>query len=157
MAFRDHQTWEDKRRLRAFGGRGIAGGSAQDRANSGVCVLQIRSGVAFEREHSIPVEDVVLDPIGRQVGVLQRTRADHPSDVDLFFGREVGVLLVDGCRGTLDRFIDNIDKSNRLAAATLQHLAVGAQHVAERDVHGPRRRAQPAGHRGNVEHHRQVL
>ena len=46
---------------------------------------------------------------------------------------------------------------HRLAAAALEHLAVLAEHVAEGDVLGPRRRHQPAGHLGDGEDHRQVL
>ena len=109
-------------------------------------------------EHPIPVEDVVLDPIGRQVGVLQRADADHAADVDLLVVGQVGVLLAD--TDAVARSIassTHIDEAHRLAAATLQHLAVGAEHVAEGDVHRPRRRSQPAGHRGDVEHHRQML
>ena len=48
-------------------------------------------------------------------------------------------------------------KLHRLAAAALEHLAVGAEHVAERDVLGSRRWHQPAGHRRHREHHREVL
>ena len=68
-------------------------GPAQDRADPGVRVLQVRRRVALERQHPIPVEHVVLDPIGRQVGVLQRADADHPADVDLLVGGQVRVLL----------------------------------------------------------------
>ncbi len=40
-------------------------------------VLQIWSGIAVEREHSLPIEDVITNPISRQVGVFDSTNSHH--------------------------------------------------------------------------------
>ena len=53
---------------------------AEDRADARVRVLQVRRGVALEREHAVPVEDVVLDAVAREVGVLHRADADRARD-----------------------------------------------------------------------------
>ena len=51
-------------------------GPPEDRADPGVGVLQVGRRVAVERQHPVPVEHVVADPVRGQVGVLQRADAD---------------------------------------------------------------------------------
>ena len=132
------------RRLEGRGDRLDAGavdaGAAEDRPDAGVGVLQVGRGVAVEGQHPVPVEDVVLDAVGRQVGVLDGADADRPGDC--------GPLLRSPGRGSsrppplgpLDGLVEQVDQLDRLTAAAAQHLVVGPEHVAERHVHGARRR-----------------
>ena len=48
--------------------------AVEEAVDTGVSVLQVGRGVAVEGQHPVPVEDVVLDPVSRQLGVLQRTQ-----------------------------------------------------------------------------------
>ena len=111
------------------------------------------AGVALEGEHAIPVEDVVLDPIGRQVGVLQRADA-RPSGRSRSAPRlgQVWVLLEHGCRGPLDRLVDDVDElapvrrfgssasCGRCPARSRRRRALRASAVAATRPSRPRRR-----------------
>ena len=120
-------------------------------------VLQIGRGVALEGEHPAPVEDVVLDAVAGEIGVLDRADAHGAGDL-LAGGRvELGVLLGDHLARALHRLVEQIEEAHRLAAAGLEHLLVGAQHRAEGDVLGPGRRREPARELGHLEDHREVL
>ena len=88
---------------------------------------------------------------------FKRADADDPAQLGLLVGGQVGAALGDAGAPALDRLVDEVDELHRVAAAALQHLAVGAEHVAEVDVHRACRRHQPAGHLGDLPHHLQVL
>ena len=86
--------------LRRVEGRGdgldagaVDAGAAEDRPDAGVGVLQVGARVAVEGQHALPVEDVVLDAIGREVGVLDGADADGSGDRGSLVRRQVGVLL----------------------------------------------------------------
>ena len=70
-------------------------GAPEHRLDARVRVLQVRAGVAVEREHAVEVERVVLDPFARQVGVLHRADADGARDRRACVAVEIRVLLVD--------------------------------------------------------------
>ncbi len=93
----------------------------------------------------------------RQFGVLQRTDAEDAADLVAFVGRQIGVALGHHRAATLDGALDQVEQHLGLAAAALQHLAVGAEHAAVVHVHRPRRRHEHAEHLGHLEHHLQVL
>lgn len=42
---------------------------AADRGKSDMGVLEVRSGVALERFHAVPVECIVVDPSGAEVSI----------------------------------------------------------------------------------------
>ena len=82
------------------GGGGLAGAGlglefAENGADARDGVEQVRGGVALERDHLVPREEVVAGAVLREVGVLHGADADDARDgLALFFG-EVGALLVD--------------------------------------------------------------
>ena len=121
-------------------------------------VLQVRRGVAFERQHPIPVEDVVLDPIGRQVGVLQRADADHPADLDAA-RRRAGR----GSSRRTDAVARSMASSTRSTNRTGSPLRLFSilrslpSTLPKATCTASAGGTQPAGHRGDVEHHRKVL
>ncbi len=159
------QQLQPERALLRLGERGHRGahrrpldaGAAEDAADAGVCVLQVRRGVAVEGEHAGPVEDVVLDAVAAELGVLQGADADVVTQHCLLGRRQLGTALGHRSPAAVDGLVDELDERDRIAAATLQHLAIVAQHVAEVDVHGSCRRHQPTGHLGHLPHHREVL
>ena len=120
-------------------------------------VLQVRAGVALEGEHPVPVEHVVLNAFGGQVGVLQGSDTDHVGHDEPLLGHDVGVLLSDRGCGALDRLIEQVGELDRVAGPAAHHLSVLAQHIAEPDVHRFGRLRQPASHSTHLEHHLQVL
>ena len=137
--------------------RPIDAGSPEDAADARVRVLQVGRGVAVERQHAFPVEDVVAHPIGREIGVFHGTDAEHAGDGSLGVVGEFGILLGHRFTGASDRFLEQLDELRCLAAAALQHLAIGSEHTAERHVNRLGALGQPAGQTRHVEHHREVL
>jgi hypothetical protein len=97
----------DPHRGRPFSDRLVAR-AAEDRPNPRVGVLQVGSRVALECQHPIPFEDVVLDPIGREIGVLDRPDADDACDVGARREIEVGVLLRHGGGRALGGLVEQI-------------------------------------------------
>ncbi len=76
---------------------------------------------------------------------------------DARFGVEVGALVRHRRLGALERLVEQLDQLDRITASAAEHLAVVAEHAAERHVHRLGRRLQPAGHLRHLEHHLQVL
>ena len=70
---------------------------------------------------------------------------------------EVGVALLQRRVGALDRFVEQAGELDGLAAARLEHLAVGAEHVAEGHVFTAHALGQPARHARDGEDHLEVL
>ena len=56
--------------------RGVDVALAEERLHARVRVLQVRAGVALERDHLVPVERVVAEPVLPEVGVLHGADAD---------------------------------------------------------------------------------
>src|SRR5206468_6412043 len=106
-------------RVRRARGR-LPVGAAEDRPDPRGRVLQVGAGVAAERDHPVPVEDIRAFPRGRQVGVLDRADADG-------LGDRVKLGGIETCRGV------ELDQD---AARAVNGLL---QQVAELDVFsGPR-------------------
>ena len=64
-----------------FGQNGWCGcvpfaGFAEHALHTSVSVLQVGGGVAFKREHGVPVEHIIAGAVFAQVGVFNRTDAD---------------------------------------------------------------------------------
>ena len=109
-------------------------GATKDAANAGVCILQVRRSVAIERQHAVPVEDVVLNAIGGKVGIFHCTDANHASNVCPFICRQRWVLFFHCTRCSLYCFFQQCRQLYRFTTAALQHFFIGAQHIAERHV-----------------------
>ncbi len=88
------------------GGLG-ADGPAEDGPDPRGRVLQVRTGVAAERDHSVPVEDVRALPRGRQVRVLHGADADGFGYRAKLCGIEAGsrVKLVEDAARTIHGFL----------------------------------------------------
>jgi len=94
--------------------RAVDTGASENRADSGVGVLQVWRCVAIESQHAVPVEDVVLDTIGRQVRVLHRADTDLACHFSPVVGAEIGVLLGNCPPGTLYCFVEEVDQLHRI-------------------------------------------
>ena len=120
-------------------------------------VLQVRTRAPLGREHAVPVEHIVFDAVVREIRVL------HCADADL--RRQRGTRARVAVRAAplklggsaLDGLVDQIREPHRIAGARLEHLLVGAEHGAERDVLRARGSLQPAGLRADGEHHGEML
>ena len=69
-----------------------------------------------------------------EVGVLDRTQTDNPSDLLLLFRREGRVLFSNNSQCTLDRLFEQPAQLDVLTGTGLHHLAVLAEDTAEGDV-----------------------
>ena len=138
---------------------GVAGnvGAPEDAADSGVSVLKVRSGVAVEGQHAIPVEHVVLDPVGGQIGVLHGANADGACDCGTLGGRQFRAARIDGALRAFDGFVEQFVELEGFAATTLEDLAVVAEHVAECNMYCLTGRCEPAGHLTDREDHGEML
>jgi hypothetical protein len=70
-----------------------------------VCIHQVRRGVAVESKHSIPVEDVVLDPVVGEIGILDGADADALRDRGALAFIEAWRLFIDQLACPLDRLV----------------------------------------------------
>ena len=129
-------------------GIGIDAGLAEDGLDTGVGVLQVGGGVAFKRQHQIPVEDVVGGAVLGEIRILDRAHGDGVHHLGLLFGREVAVAALQQGAGALFRFVQQVNQLDGAAGAGLVGTAVLAQHHAEGVVlegHGLRHIARLAG------------
>ena len=117
-----------------------------------VRVLQVRRGVAVEREHRVPIENVVARPVFRQICVLHCADADGARDVAAFALGQSGVLAGDQFVCALLRFVQQFDQLHEPAVARTERPAVFAQHHAERMVLERRVRGDEAGAPGHREY-----
>jgi hypothetical protein len=99
-----------------------------------MCILHITCGVALERDHALDVEDVVLDAIAREVGVLDRADADGAGDAVLLVRRQVRILLANDRTGAFLRLVQKPRQADGVAAARLERLIVFAENRSEDDV-----------------------
>src|SRR4051795_1499181 len=58
-------------------------GFTEDRADADIRVLQIRRGVALQREHLVPRKNVIGHSILHEIGVFHRADSDNPRNVNL--------------------------------------------------------------------------
>src|SRR6185369_134594 len=130
---------------------------AKNRMDSRVRILKVRPGPALGREHPVPIEDVVLDPIVREVRVLDRADADLRSERAAGGRIERRIPLRRLGVGPLGRLGEQRRERDGVARARLQHLLVGAENRAERDMLRARRGLQPAGELAGREYHCEML
>ena len=106
----------------------------EDAPDSRVRILKIGGGVAVQGDHLRHVEDVVAQPVLREVGVLDRAEADDLGDLPALLLGEVGAVLVDDLAGLGDRLVQERLEADHVAVAGLVRPAVLAQDGPERDV-----------------------
>ena len=106
----------------------------EDAPDPRIGVLQIRRGVALQRQHFVPAENVIALAVRQQVGVFHRAQADDPGDFLALRLRQFRALFRNNFEGALLGFIEQIAQLHRVAAARLERLAVVAQDFAEADV-----------------------
>jgi hypothetical protein len=140
---------------------GLVVALAEDAPHARVRVLHVRSGVAVEREHLFPREDVVAGAVLGEVGVLDGPDADLARDV--FFlvvrqrlgaaeGHVLGVLLRHEVQGAFLGLVQQGHEFDSAALAGLKRFAVGPHHGAEGDVlQGHAGRGEPRQPRGREE------
>ena len=133
-------------------------GPPEDRADPGVGVLQVGRRVAVERQHPVPVEDVVLDAVGRQVGVLHRADADRarqrrPASSSARSGFFSAIAAAARSTASSSSSISFTESPVRLRSI----LRSSPSTLPNDTCTASRRRHQPAGHARDLEHHLQVL
>ena len=124
---------------------------AEHALHAGVGILQIRRGVAFEREHVVPVEHIIAGAVFAQIGVFHRADAHSLADFGRFGFAQIGVFAAHQLRGAFHRFVQQINQFHRVAAARFEGLVVLAHHRAEADKFGGHVFRQPAGFAGGNE------
>ena len=134
----------------------LLGGSTADRTDPRHRVLQVRGGVAGQRQHPVQVEHVVRVVCGGEVRVL------HPADADVVGDRGALVLgqvraqLVDHAAGLGHRFFQQRHQAQGGAGAGAQDLSVLAEHGADLHVGGLNGLRQPARLACGLEDHLEV-
>ena len=119
--------------------------------NAGEGVLQIRRGIAVEREHRLPVEEVVAGSILRQIRVLDGANA-HRSGHALHLRRiERRILLGDQGASPRAGLVDQIQQARTAAQPRLERSPVAAQHRPERMMFQRRPVAVASGFRQREE------
>jgi hypothetical protein len=122
-------------------------GPPEDGPDPRVRVLQIRPGVAGQREHPVPVEGVVGDPVAGEVGALERADADRLRDRGIAGQRP----------GPAHRLVQQRGQGHRGAGPGAEHLAVRAEDRAELDVLDGHPVGDPAGLARHREDHLEVV
>ena len=112
----------------------LSAGFPEDAADPRIGVLQIRRGVAVERQHLVPTEHVIALAVRQQVGVFHRAQADDARDFAPLRLRQLRVFFRDNLEGPLFGFVQQIGQLHRLAGARFERLAVLAQNRAEPDM-----------------------
>ena len=112
----------------------VDAGFAEHGEHAGIGILHIRRGVAFERQHIIPVEDVVGGAVFRQVGIFNRADTHHFRQIFQLVSRHIRVLLGHQATGALQRFVQQIRQLHGTAGAGFKRLAVFPQHHTEHMV-----------------------
>ncbi len=107
---------------------------AENTADAGVGVLQIRRGVALERQHLVPTEDVIALAILGEVGVFDGAEADDPRDFEARFFGHVGVFFADDFEGAFFGFVEQVLEFDGVARAGFERFAVFTEDRAEPDV-----------------------
>ena len=97
-------------------------------------ILQIRRGIALQREHLGPTENVIALAVRQQVGVFHRAEADDAGDFAALCFRQIRTFFGNNFERALLRLVQQIGKLHRLSAACFERLAVLAQNRAEPDV-----------------------
>ena len=96
--------------------------------------MQIRRGVALQRQHLVPTENVIALAVRQQVGVFHRAEADDARDFASLRLRQIRILFGNDFEGPFLGFVEQIGQLHRLAAARFERLAVLAENRAEPDV-----------------------
>ena len=92
------------KRCYATNARTIYTSLAENAADSSVRILQIWRRIAIKREHALPIKDVILDPICRQVGVFNRADAHLLGNRIVLSIRPIRVLCAHRIFGALNSF-----------------------------------------------------
>lgn len=143
----------EERRLR---GTCLPARPPQDRPEPSGGVLQVRAGVAGQRDHPVQVERVARIVRNVQVGVLDGSDPDHPGDGDPLLRAQVPAVLVDHGRSTLDSLVEQGPQLQGGTTAGLEDLAVQSEHVADLDVNDLDALREPPGRAGGSENHLEV-
>ena len=103
----------------------------EDGQHAGIGILHIRRGVAFERQHVIPVKYVVGGAVFGQIGILHCANTDRIGQLFQLSGRHVRILLGHQAARALQRFIQQIRQLHGTPGASFERLTIFAQHHAE--------------------------
>lgn len=118
--------------IRALGAGDAA--FAEDAADARVRVLQVRRGVAVQREHLVPTEHVIALAVGEQVGVFDRAEADNARDLPALRLGQFGVLLGNDLERAFLGFVEQVGEFDGVARARLERLAILPKDRTEPDV-----------------------
>ena len=99
--------------------------------HAGVSVLHIGRCIALERQHIVPVENVIGGAALRQIGILHRADADHFRQLLQLRFAHLRVLLAHQRQRAIVRLFQQIGELDGAAAAGFERTAVFAQHHAE--------------------------
>ena len=113
----------------------------EDRRDARVRVLKVRPGVAFESDHAVEVEHIILGEIAGEIRVLHSSDADGGSDARQLGGRHsvrgrvgIGGATRDFSGAAFAGLIKEILEREVLARACFQRFFVGAEHGAETEM-----------------------
>src|SRR5699024_2338722 len=81
---------------------------AENGKHTSVCILHIRRGVTFERQHIVPVEDIVSSTVFGKISIFHRTDTDRIGQFFQFVSWHIRVLLCHQTACTLQCFIQQI-------------------------------------------------
>ena len=139
--------------------RGVPGliQSSKDRTQARVGVLQVRAGVTLESDHPVQIEHVVALAVSREVGVLDGGPRDLSSQSVTLVAIHLRRANVEGAGRATASFVEQRNEFDRVSRTSLQHLAVGSQHIAEGHVLTAHRVRQPSGRARHREDHFEVL
>ena len=133
---------------------GVQSRPAEDRPDPRGGVLQVRTGVAGQRQHPVEVEGVPGVAGNREIRVLERADADRIGD--LVTQVRVVVPVSDHLFGPLDRLVDESDQLDRFAGAGTNPPAIRPGDQADHRVLRPDLVRQPPGLAGDREQHPEV-
>ena len=106
----------------------------KDAFDSRVGILQVRRGVALQREHLVPTENVIALAVRQQVGIFHRAQTDDARDFAPLRLRQIRIFVGNNFEGALLRLVEQVGQLHRLAAAGFERLAILAENRAEPDV-----------------------
>ena len=100
---------------------------AENRPNPDVRILEIRRGVALQRKHPVPRENVISEATLRELGEFHRTDTDDFRDFHGFLALQIRVFLGDRFCGALDRFFEYFDQADVFAGAGSHQFPIVAK------------------------------
>ena len=105
---------------------------ALDASHADIGVEQKDGGVAFETEHAVVAEGVVLHAVAGEVGILEGANAEDMGEMVDLIGS--GAALDENGAGLGDGLGEEVGELLGVAGAGLKLLAIGAEDEAEADV-----------------------